>query len=791
MANALNVKIGGDIRGLEKALNQATSKMQDVGRKMQDVGKSLTQSVTLPILAIGAGSVKAAADFEQSFADIRKTVNATESEFSQMEEEIRNMAKSIPTSVNELNRLAGVAGQLGVEQKNIIEFTRTIAMLGDTTDIAGEQAALSLSRFMNIMGTAQSDIERVGSTIVGLGNNFAAMESEIVDIATSMAAFGNQMGLSESQVLAFSAAIAASGGQVEAASTAFQKTAATMQQAVIEGNKHLKTFAEVAGVSADEFSSAFKDNAAGALQLFLRGLQRIGNEGKSTASVLDDLGLADQRLQREFGKLIGNLDQLDQALIQSETEWEKNTALTEEAQKRYKTFSSQMSILKNNLLDLGITIGNDLIPAVRTASNIIKSIISGFQELSPVVRKSIIGISGVAAAIGPLSLATGTLLIHLPKITKGFKALTATMLKNPYIAVGAAILTIGINAINTRQNIRSLREEFEDLLSSEIRADQLDEVNKSIEGTKERIEDINQTVLSSRTGLVKPGQQKELDELNTRLAELEKRRKDVRMAILAKQIGEMAPNVQYAVDVTDLWNASMNSATGFTDQWADAQKIANEYLKETRDLLPALSSNTGNMSGSIAAMRDELTMLQGAQNQVNLTTDAGKAAYSEIGIMITNLQNKINQLTGANEEAVEGMNSLQAIGSLVGQRLGEAFAQALVFSDSLGESIKNIGKQLLSRGIINFIAAFASGGIGGIFAGGALKGISKLIGVNDALITSAGDVVQFNSADDILASKNMDKVIGGGGSGRVEVFGTLKGQDLFISSDRGSKTYSR
>jgi prefoldin subunit 5 len=140
----LLVSIGSDISSLEKGLSKAQRKLQDAGRSMKRVGGTLTRNVTAPLALIGGAAIKAAGDFESSFADIRKTVTATEPEFAQMSSEIRELAKTIPTSVNELNKLGGVAGQLGVEADNIVEFTKTMAMLGDTTDIAGEQAALSL-----------------------------------------------------------------------------------------------------------------------------------------------------------------------------------------------------------------------------------------------------------------------------------------------------------------------------------------------------------------------------------------------------------------------------------------------------------------------------------------------------------------------------------------------------------------------------------------------------------------------------------------------------------------------
>jgi TP901 family phage tail tape measure protein len=430
----------------EKAIDRLIRQTDRLGKSLTSFGRSLSLRVTAPIVAMGLAAVMSASDFESSFADIRKTVNATEKEFAVMSREIRDLSKQVPTTVNELNRLGGVAGQLGVESKNIVAFTRTIAMLGDTTDIAGEQAALSISRFMNIMGTAQRNIDRVGSTIVGLGNNFAAMESEIVDIGTSLASFGRQMRLSEPQVLAFAAAIAASGGESAAASTAFQKAASTMQRAVIEMNEDLVVFADTAGVSVGKFSRLFREDAAGALVEFLAGLNRISERGESVGAVLEKLGLADQRLQREFGKVAGNLDQLVSAIALADAAWESNTALTEEALKRYETFKSQMLILKNTINDLGITIGNDLIPHIIRLNDWLKGIISSIDSASSETRTLVIKVAAVAAVVGPAVIVLGLFVSSLAAIGKAAVLLTP-FLGSMAVAIAAIGAFIGLIAV--------------------------------------------------------------------------------------------------------------------------------------------------------------------------------------------------------------------------------------------------------------------------------------------------------------------------------------------------------
>lgn len=364
----------------------------------------LQQAAKIAGVAAAAGlaaSAKAAIDFESSFAGVRKTVDASEAEFAQLAQNFRNIAKEVPTNVNELNKLGEIAGQLGIEGvDNITQFTTTIAMLGDTTDVSGEEAALSLSRLMNVMGTAQGDIDKLGSTVVALGNNFAARESEIIDISRGLASFGQQIGLTESQVLAFGTAIAASGGESQAASTAFQKVALSMKDAVITGNKDLQHFADVAGVSAQQFKKAFEKDAGEAVVSFIKGLKSIDEAGGSTTAALEELGLADQRLIREFGKVAANADDLTAAIEVGSKAWEENTALSEEAEKRYKTTASQLKILWNRITDVAIVIGSALLPAINGAAKWLgENLTPAFEKVRAQVEKWMPKIKEVADQI--------------------------------------------------------------------------------------------------------------------------------------------------------------------------------------------------------------------------------------------------------------------------------------------------------------------------------------------------------------------------------------------------------
>ena len=194
----------------------ASQKFTNMGQGLKSIGSTLSKTVTVPLLAIGAASTKTAIDFESAFAGVKKTVDATDKELATLEKGIRNMAKEMPQSASAIAEVAEAAGQLGIKTSNVLDFTKTMVMLGDSTNMSADEAATSLARLANITGMSQNDFDKLGSTIVALGNNMATTESEITAMGLRLAAAGKQVGMSEAQVMSFASALSSVGIQAEA-----------------------------------------------------------------------------------------------------------------------------------------------------------------------------------------------------------------------------------------------------------------------------------------------------------------------------------------------------------------------------------------------------------------------------------------------------------------------------------------------------------------------------------------------------------------------------------------------
>lgn len=431
---------------LSKNLNGIGSSFSKVGDKLTDIGKSMSLKVTTPIVAAGTAATKTAIDWESAFAGVKKTVDGTEEDFKKLSSGIREMSKEIPSSASDIAKVAESAGQLGIQKDNILGFTRTIIDLGNSTNLAGEQGASSLAKFANITKMSQKDFDRLGSTIVALGNNSATTEADIVAMAMRLAGAGTQVGMTEAQILSLSAALSSVGIEAEAGGSAFSKVMVNMQLAVETGNDSLKDFASIAGMTTSEFSKAFKEDAASALTSFIQGLSNAEDKGSSAIKVLDDMGITEVRLRDSLLRASSASDLFNDTITLGTQAWEENTALANEANQRYETTASKMTIAKNKLADVGIQIGDILIPHLINLLDKISNLATWFGNLSPATQKVILVIGALVAAIGPLLVIGGAIASGIGSLLTLFGTISGAI---AVVTTGVTAATPAIGALAT------------------------------------------------------------------------------------------------------------------------------------------------------------------------------------------------------------------------------------------------------------------------------------------------------------------------------------------------------
>jgi TP901 family phage tail tape measure protein len=360
-------KYVGDTSGIDRSNAEAEGKLH----KFASLAGNALLAIGTAAVAAGAAIVKIGSSFESAFAGVIKTVNATETELGDLRKGILDMSKELPASAAEIASVAEAAGQLGIKTPNILEFTKAMIDLGESTNMTADQAATELARFANIMQMPQTEFTKLGSAVVALGNNFATTEAEIVSMGMRLAGAGKQAGMTEADIMGFAAALSSVGIEAEAGGTAMSKVFTDINIAVQTGSEELANFAYVAGMKTDEFARMFKENAAGAVSAFIKGLGKAGNEA---VVILEEMGISEIRMRDALLRASGAGDLLTQSITTSNEAWEENIALSNEASKRYETLESRFEMLKNQVSGIAISVYDKLRPALSDA-------LDGFSEM--------------------------------------------------------------------------------------------------------------------------------------------------------------------------------------------------------------------------------------------------------------------------------------------------------------------------------------------------------------------------------------------------------------------------
>ena len=441
-----------------KAAKEHKEKIKEASATFRKMGTALLGVATTSI----AYATQKAIEFESAFAGVKKTVNETVNvTFKDLEKGLKDLSERMPQSAAELAAIAESAGQLGIQTENILKFTETMAMLGDTTNLGSEEAATSFARFANIVGMSQNDFDRLGSTVVALGNNLATTESEITAMAMRLAGAGAQIGLSEAQILSFAGALSSVGIEAEAGGTAFSKVMSSMQLAVETSNDSLKDFAKVAGMTTKEFKKAFENDAASAIMAFVEGLADTERLGKSTTAMLAEMGVEEIRLTDALKRASNASGVFNDALEIGSKAWKDNIALTKEAEERYKTTESQIKTLKNQITNVFADLGESFLPVIQDIVNNIRTLTTEFKNLDPALKENVAKFMLITAAVGAVLLAIGMLapivtgiilVIKALGVVCGVVAAAFAFICTPVGAVIAAMVALTAIVVLVRDN---------------------------------------------------------------------------------------------------------------------------------------------------------------------------------------------------------------------------------------------------------------------------------------------------------------------------------------------------
>lgn len=798
-----------EVEKIEKRL-----KLEEKAKGYRELGEGV-DTLTKPFqgagVAMAAGAVasaKFAIDFNNNFADVRKTVDGTDAQLNKIKQDIIDMTtvdinghSAIPQTTAELTELAAAGGQLGIQTENISSFTETMAMMGSATNLAGEEGAKTLARFMNVANVSQGETQNLGSSVVDLGNHFATTEAEIAAMAQRMGATGTAVGISAQDILAYSTALSSLGVEAEAGGSSISRIWMDIQTQVSTGGELLGEFAKVSGKTTKEFAEGWKNDASGTFKDFVDGLSK----SKDLVGTLKNLGFDNIRDLQALQKLAGpqGIQLLNDALQRSNNAWSENTALVNEFENKAGTTASQIQVMKNNLVEAGRSLGETFLPSINNGVTDIKNFAQGISKMSDgqkqaliTTGKWVIGLGAAGKITSGVTKRIGETTEAVAKIKKAFE-LGGTFASVTPVLTAAAI---GITAVATAVTVGKsaydawYRSQFK---WTEGLSDADNKVQDSLDKYKQ-ISNLQRTLKEARLTIENPeSSQEQVDNAKAKIEEI-------------KALLEEEYNLTIKSDNSDLDNAveQVKKLTGndlkqaIADEQMQLTNLADAY-RESMTKLPEMQAQYDNanerltylklLNSEYATLATEsqdgiLTQEQmnRAMNDVarsmGITAEQAKELYDGVTPLETALQvaqKEVDDLKPKIDDLANSQRDYVNISKSFANKLTEYFSEQLVSGDMDGaaKTLERIGK------------AAADAGLDLEGYGKILTDIAKAAGMieeNQTIKISAdGDISVLEEVEDKaneLNGKNVELTVNADGT---EAYATIDGVQYKVAAYDG------
>ena len=160
----LTVMFGADFKGFDKAMSLQRKKLQKWSRDTNRLGNTLTRNLTLPILALGAGAVKLASDFEESLNKVRVSFGDSSTEVEKFAETTLKSFGIAEGSALEMAALFGDMGTaLGVTQESAAKMSNElVGLAGDLASFKNISIDIAQTALAGIFTGETESLKKLG-----------------------------------------------------------------------------------------------------------------------------------------------------------------------------------------------------------------------------------------------------------------------------------------------------------------------------------------------------------------------------------------------------------------------------------------------------------------------------------------------------------------------------------------------------------------------------------------------------------------------------------------------------
>ena len=383
----LTFNFGANMQGFDRAMNKAQKKLKKFGRSVTKTGKSLSMGLTVPIVALGAASLKTFADFEQGMLKVKAISGATEVEFKALTESAKKLGSSTMFTASQVAELQLNLSKLGLTAPEINESTEAILNLAQATDSDLAEAATVAASVMNAFGLEAKDMTMISDV---MADAFSSSALDLVKFQTAMASVApvaNQAGADIQRTSAILGVLVNNGIEASSAGTALRNV---FIELAIQG----KTWDE----AMNEITSDAKPLAK-AFELF-------GKKGASVATIIAGNSTEIQALTADFNDSAGEAKKMAEIMDSG--------------------VAGAMRKLRSQTEGLLIQLGTALLPTFKKIAKWLSSLVEWFSSLSSEQKDNMVKWGLIAAAMGPVLMIIGKMATGISALMGLSKTLLTT-----------------------------------------------------------------------------------------------------------------------------------------------------------------------------------------------------------------------------------------------------------------------------------------------------------------------------------------------------------------------------
>lgn len=444
---------GSGFKSLDAGIKKFSSRFMEVRQQLMNVndtlrlvtqgitnvGRALMFFVSMPLLGFFASMTASAVNFEDAMVRVQKTTGATSGQLKDLTADIRELAKYTATSHVDLAGIAEVLGQMGTPVGRIGELTDLFNKMAVATDMAAEEITTEMARISNAFAINLSEsterVEKLANVINMLENTTAASSREIITTLSGWAQVAHQLNITEANAAALSATLVSMGFSGEEAGTALRNLGVYLIRNVDGVVASMKATSKYS--DKQKALNAINEDAVAVFIDLARAANEANDENQRAQALQALMEIGNLRGGRALAAMATNIDLVEKNLRAANNEWERGSSLMQEYERAMLSTKSQMGVLRNNVNDLGITIGDAILPRINELIQIavptVQILSDAFKKLSKTTQLQVVAFAMLVIVAGPLLMFVGQLVHAVALIVMGFGQLLRVV---PFLASG-------------------------------------------------------------------------------------------------------------------------------------------------------------------------------------------------------------------------------------------------------------------------------------------------------------------------------------------------------------------